>query len=99
MASSVFVREHDREDACCFFWVTWIFGTVLHRLVVIVMFENELLVIDLEAAEIVLVVRIVVRSEIVERSRGRSGPAILLVQPRASSSRCCADAGLGATSI
>jgi hypothetical protein len=20
MASSVFVREHDREDACCFFW-------------------------------------------------------------------------------
>ena len=56
--SSVFVREHDREDACCFLWVTWIFGAVLHRLVVIVMFENELQVIDLEAAEIVLVVRI-----------------------------------------
>jgi hypothetical protein len=33
------------------------------------MFENELLVSDLEAAEIVLVVRIVVRREIVERSR------------------------------
>jgi hypothetical protein len=47
-----------------FFLVTWIFGAVLHRLVVVVMFENEFLVIDLEAAEIVLVVRIVVRSEI-----------------------------------
>ncbi len=42
-------------------WVTWIIGAVLQRLVVVVMFENELLVIDLEAAEIVLVVRIVVR--------------------------------------
>ena len=40
-----------------------------------VMFENELLAIDLEAAEIVLVVRIVVRSEIVERSRELNRPS------------------------
>ena len=38
------------------------------------MFENELLVIDLEAAEIALLVRIVVRSEIVERSRELNRP-------------------------
>ena len=42
------------------FLVTWIFGAVLRDLFV-GMFENELLVVDLEAAEIVLVVRIVVR--------------------------------------
>jgi hypothetical protein len=43
------------------------------------MFENELLVLDLEAAEIVLIVWIVVRSEIVERSRelNRPGPNII----------------------
>ena len=51
-----------------FFGVSRIFEAVLHRLVVVLMFENELLVIDLEAAEIVLVVRIVVRREIGERS-------------------------------
>jgi len=48
-------------------WVTWIIGVVLHRLVVAVMFENELLVIDLDAAEIVLLVRIVVLSRPPER--------------------------------
>jgi hypothetical protein len=36
-ASSVFGREHDRENACCFFGVSRIFGAVLHRLVEAVM--------------------------------------------------------------
>ena len=56
-------------------WVTWIFGAVLHRLVVVVMFENELLVIDVEAAEIMLVVRIVVgvkSSNVLVRSIARA---------------------------
>jgi hypothetical protein len=58
-----------------FFGISWIFGAVLHRLVVVVMFENELLVIDLEAADVVLLARIVIRSEIVERSRELKRPA------------------------
>ena len=50
------------------------------------MFENELLAIDLEAAEIVLVVRIVVRSEIVEHSRELNRPCRDIIRQRANGS-------------
>ena len=60
---SVFFGEHDREDAGGFFWVSWIFGTVPHQLIVVVVLEKELLAVNLEAAEVVLLVRILNRPE------------------------------------
>ncbi len=66
-AVSVFVRAHDGEHACRFFRVTRVVGPILHRLVEVVELEEELLAGDFEATEIVLLVRIVVRREIVER--------------------------------
>jgi hypothetical protein len=59
LTGSVFFGEHDREDAGGFFWVSWILGTVPHRLIVVVVFEKEPVAVNLEAAEIMLLVWIV----------------------------------------
>src|SRR5208337_4428351 len=87
LTGSVFFGEHDREDAGGFFWVSWIFGTVPHRLIVIVVFEKELLAVNLEAAEIMLLVRIVVRSESAERSGELERPRSNSIWQGANSSR------------
>src|SRR6478736_4246419 len=87
LTGSVFFGEHDREDTDGFFWITWIFRTVPHRLVIVVVFEKELLAVDLEAAKIMLLVRIVVRSESVERSRELQRPRSDVIRQGAHSFR------------
>ena len=91
-----------------FFWVTWIVGGALHRFVVVIVFEEELLAVDLEATEVVLLVRIVVRREFVERPRqldyagpilsGRAlRPAVMTTRPPVTDLRKPYPIGFGAS--
>ena len=76
---SVVARQHECENACCFFRVARVVRAVLHRLVEVVVLKKERMTIDLEVAEVVFFVRIVIGTEAVKRPHAINRPHSELV--------------------
>ena len=62
---SVVFRQHDRQHAPSYFWISGIWGMSFELPVVVVDFEQDLVAGDLDKTKIMLAIRIIVGVEIV----------------------------------